>query len=96
MKWKLLRQEERQQPTVAPGFRQSSQRCGWKGLLRGEASDRGQGLTLSIAVLEILLGPLSSQVLHKARKLTKHNLSPSYIQGHVHIKTISDFFEAEC
>lgn len=27
MKWKLLRQEDRQQPTVAPGFRQSSQRC---------------------------------------------------------------------
>lgn len=57
MKWKLLRQEERQQPTVAPGFRQSSQRCRWKGLLRGEASDlgQGQGLTLSITVLEILL-----------------------------------------
>ena len=30
-------QEERQQPTVAPGFRQSSQRYGQKGLLSEEA-----------------------------------------------------------
>lgn len=69
---------------------------GGKGLLKGEASDPSQGLTLSIVVLETLLGPLPSPAPHQAKALTKHYLSPSCIQGQVHIKTISDCLIQNC
>lgn len=93
MKWKLLRQEERQQPTVAPGFRQSSQRCGWRGLLRGQAGDQGQGLTLGAIVPKTLPGPLSSPAAHRAKAHSPQSLSPSCTQGQAHPATIPDFLE---
>lgn len=88
MKWKLLRQEERQQPTVAPGFRQSSQRYGQKGLLGEEAGPDTQHRCpqrLPWAPAE----PSTSQ--------NNSTLLPtSGIQAQAHIKISADSLKQSC